>query len=157
MIRKACIHPVNPADPVILSVPDHCSLMAESSFPKSRRLLKSAEFERVFQRRRSQADGMLTMYACENDASHARLGLVVSRKCGDATERNRWKRCLREAFRLVQHELPAGIDLVVLPRAGAVPTMPRVRQSLCQLSAQLGRRLASSGASRPPADKGTPP
>ncbi len=115
--------------------------MTDFRFPKTQRLLKSAEFDRVFLRRRSLADGMLTVYACENDLPQPRLGLVVSRKCGDSVTRNRWKRCIREAFRQSQHELPAGVDLVVLPRAGATPAMPRIRQSLCQLANQLVRRL----------------
>lgn len=122
--------------------------MPDSRFPKSRRLLKSGEFERAFKRRRSHSDGMLVVYGCENELPVARLGLVVSRKVGDAVTRNRWKRCLREAFRLAQDELPAGIDLVVLPRAGATPTAPRLRRSLCELASRLSRTLAASAAPR---------
>jgi ribonuclease P protein component len=110
-------------------------------FPKSRRLLKTAEFDRVFQRRRSQSDGMLVLYACKNELDYSRLGLVVSRKAGNAVVRGRWKRCLREAFRLSQHDLPAGLDLVVLPRPGAAPTMPRVQSSLQSLADRLSRQL----------------
>ena len=127
------------------------SLMPCYGFPKSRRLLKAAEFDRVFRRRRSQADGMLLVYACENSLPHARLGLVVSRKVGNSVARNRWKRCLREAFRLAQHELPAGLDLIVLPRAGAEASLPRMRQSPCQLVGRLARQMDSSIApSAPP-------
>jgi ribonuclease P protein component len=116
----------------------------EFRFPKGRRVLKTAEFDQVFERRRSQSDGMLVLYGRENGLNYARLGLVVSRKAGNAVQRTRWKRCLREAFRLAQHELPPGIDLVAMPRAGAVPTMPRVRESLVSLAARLVRRLESS-------------
>ena len=84
---------------------------------------------------------MLILYACENALPLSRLGLVVSRKAGNAVVRARWKRCLREAFRLAQHELPQGLDLVALPRAGATPTMPRVQQSLRNLSLRLARQL----------------
>jgi ribonuclease P protein component len=128
--------------------------MPNHNFPKSRRLLKTAEFDRVFRRRRSQGDGMLLVYACENGLAHARLGLVVSRKVGNAVVRNRWKRCLRDAFRLAQHELAPGVDLVVLPRVGAEPTMPRLRQSLCQLTARIARQLDLTHA--PPAVEDTP-
>jgi ribonuclease P protein component len=111
--------------------------VSEQRFPKSRRLLKTAEFDRVFHGRRSQGDGVLLVYACENGLAYSRLGLVVSRKVGSAVERARWKRCLREAFRLAQQELPAGYDLVVLPRAGAKPTMATVRDSLIKLAGRL--------------------
>lgn len=84
---------------------------------------------------------MLILYACENELPHPRIGLVVSRKAGNAVVRGRWKRCLREAFRLAQHELPAGVDLVALPRAGATPTLSKVQQSLRTLSQRLARQL----------------
>jgi ribonuclease P protein component len=118
--------------------------MPDFRFTKAQRLLKPAEFDRVFERRRSQADRLMVVYACENELPAPRLGLVVSRKCGNAVTRNRWKRCLREAFRLAQHELPRGLDLVVMPRAGATPTLAGVRQSLCDLAERLARQLGAA-------------
>jgi ribonuclease P protein component len=122
--------------------------MTDHRFPKSLRLLKPAEFDRVFTRRRSQADGMLLIYGCENDLATSRLGLVVSKKCGDAVTRNRWKRCIREAFRLLQQEIPQGIDFVALPRAGAAPAMPRIRKSFEELARRVASQLAK-GATTP--------
>jgi ribonuclease P protein component len=124
--------------------------MPDFRFTKAQRLLKSADFDHVFARRRSQADRMLIVYACENDVGAPRLGLVVSRKVGGAVVRNRWKRCLRDAFRLAQHELPCGLDLVVMPKPGATPTMPAVRQSLFDLAGRLARQL---GAAKSPPEK----
>jgi ribonuclease P protein component len=60
------------------------------SFPKSHRLLKKADFDRVFLRRQSRSDHLLVVYGCENALPHSRLGLVVSRRYGGATHRNRW-------------------------------------------------------------------
>ena len=121
--------------------------MSQHRFPRSHRVLKSAEFDRVFQRRRSQSDGVLIVYACENGLDHSRLGLVVSRKAGGAVMRARWKRCIREAFRLSQHELPLGMDLIVLPRAGVAPTMSTVQHSLITLVARLVRQRGAQGPS----------
>jgi ribonuclease P protein component len=115
--------------------------VSDYRFPRSRRVLKTTEFDRVFDRRRSQSDGVLLVYACENGLEYSRLGLVVSRRVGNSVARGRWKRCVREAFRLAQHELPSGLDLVVLPRPQAAPSMPRVRQSLQSLAARLARLL----------------
>ena len=74
--------------------------------PKSARLLKPSEFDRVFRERTSTSDGLIILYGALGASEQPRLGLTVSRKCGNAVVRNRWKRSLREAFRLVQHQLP---------------------------------------------------
>ena len=118
--------------------------MPDQSFPKSRRLLRKAEFDAVFAAKHSAADRMLVVYARPNDAGHPRLGLVVSRKVGGAVRRNRWKRLLREAFRLAQHELPA-VDLVCLPRFRGKPTLSAVSQSLQSLSKRCLERAQRRG------------
>ena len=56
----------------------------------------------------------MTMFTRQRDAGVARLGIAATRKMGDAVERNRAKRLVRELFR---HHKPAGaIDVVVVPR-----------------------------------------
>lgn len=108
-------------------------------FPKSHRLRKAADFDRVFARRRSQSDGILVLYGCPNELDHSRLGLVVSKKAGNAVQRAHWKRCLREAFRQSHDELPPRMDFIALPRAGISPTTQIVRESMLQLAERLER------------------
>ena len=117
-----------------------------NDFPKRVRLLKSAEFDRVFGRRCSFADGLIVVYFATGESERPRLGLVVSRKCGNAVVRNRWKRALREAFRLVQHELPRHLDLVVLPKRGAKPDVARLQASFAKLAARANEKLAATAS-----------
>jgi len=80
---------------------------------------------------------MIVVYWKKNDTHLSRLGLVVSRKVGKAHDRNRWKRLLREVFRLNRHRIPGGFDLVIIPRQGIVPDFLHLQQSFLRLVGRL--------------------
>lgn len=85
-------------------------------YPKSRRLGGRLHFAAVREKGLKEARGPLTLRALPNELSHSRLGISIGRHCGNAVRRNRIKRLLREAFRLLQHDLPAGYDVMVSVR-----------------------------------------
>ena len=114
--------------------------MADRSFSRNLRLLKSGEFDDVFDFRCSVADASLVVYGKLNDLDHPRLGLVVSRKVGTAVVRNRWKRAIREAFRQSQHTLPA-FDLVCIPKSGATADAAGLLESLPALTKRLAKKV----------------
>jgi ribonuclease P protein component len=112
------------------------------TFRPHEHLRRPSDFRRVYERRRSAGDKWLVVYACENGLTHLRLGLSVSRKVGKATRRNRLRRLYREAFRLTRHEMPGGLDLVLVPRGSMEPPLGELKQSLPRLVGQIARKLA---------------
>jgi len=111
-------------------------------FPPTHRLKSPEDFKRVYDRKRSVSDAHLIVYACENALPHARLGVSVSKKVGGAIVRNRFKRLFREAFRLLQHELPPGIDYVLIPKLPARDLgLEPIRESLLALAMQVSKKL----------------
>lgn len=115
--------------------------MSSLRFGKHEHLRRPADFRRVYERRRSNGDALLIVYACENHLSHLRLGLSVSRKMGNAVRRNRLRRLYREAFRLTRHEMPVGFDLILIPRRPEPPSLEQLKQSLPRLVRQLAQKL----------------
>src|SRR6266581_4005351 len=88
-----------------------------AKFPRSVRLLRRADFERVYkQGRRHFAAHMTVFYLQRAESKGLRVGFTVGRMLGGAVERNRMKRRLREVVRL--HGLTAGgaVDVVINPK-----------------------------------------
>ncbi|NUO09701.1 MAG: ribonuclease P protein component [Candidatus Brocadia sp.] len=85
-------------------------------FTKAERLTKSREFERVFHEGKVFKNDTVVLYVMPNDLQHSRLGLVVSKKVGNAVRRNRAKRLLREAYRLNKNILTTHVDIIAIPR-----------------------------------------
>jgi len=52
-----------------------------------------------------------------NRSPLTRLGITASKYYGEAVQRNRFKRIVREAFRLCRHRLRSGLDLNVKPKS----------------------------------------
>jgi ribonuclease P protein component len=115
--------------------------MTDQSFPKQMRLWTRGEFRRVYERRCSVGDNLLRLIGDLSELPHPRIGLSVSRKLGNAVARNRWKRLLREAFRLSREKLPPGLDFIVVPRDGQKPGLQPLQKSLIDLAWRLQKRL----------------
>jgi ribonuclease P protein component len=87
------------------------------------RLSRSRDFDAVYRHGKSVSTRYLVLYAFPRSQDAAvgddpRLGLAVSRRVGDAVERNRIKRTLREAFETIAADVPSGCDYVLVVRPG---------------------------------------
>jgi ribonuclease P protein component len=115
--------------------------MDHQRFLPQHRIRRAADFQRAFRRRMSAADQWIVVVGHPNGLPHPRLGLSVSRRVGGAVVRNRWKRLLREAFRATRPQLPQGLDLIVIPRAGTEPTLAALADSLVRLAERVATKI----------------
>jgi ribonuclease P protein component len=111
------------------------------SFTSAMRLRSPQDFERVYTTGMKAGDAHLLIFAVRNGLTETRLGRSVSRKHGCAVHRNLKRRRLREAFRLLQHELPQGLDLILIPRQRDDSTLMDYQRSLRALVERLAKRL----------------
>jgi ribonuclease P protein component len=89
------------------------------SFPKNSRLRQKKDFDYLREGSKRLVLTPLVLYFRPSrfDFQHARLGLSISSKVGNAVVRNRFKRILREEFRHFEPRKTMAFDfLVVLNR-----------------------------------------
>ena len=86
-------------------------------FTSRMRLLRHADFERVYKKGRRHFAAHVTVFylAREQDAG-LRIGFTVGKVLGGAVVRNRMKRRLREAVRLHWPEVLIPADIVINPK-----------------------------------------
>ena len=84
------------------------------------RLSRSRDFDAVYRSGRSVSTRFLVLYwfPREDGEDAPRLGLAVPKATGGAVVRNRIKRQLREAWRALLPDVPAGNDYVLIARPG---------------------------------------
>jgi ribonuclease P protein component len=121
-------------------------------FGKSSRLLKSHEYEAVFQDGIKDVAKHFVMFAMSNGKMCRRMGLVVSKKVGNSVERNRIKRKLREQFRLHVGASPKeAMDYIVVARPGSKnATSIDVNQQLRESMFRLDRRTKKKTETKEP-------
>lgn len=93
-----------------------------SRFPKSSRILRRNEFERILrQGKRRSGKWLVIEYRVlpHLPVAKAKLGITVTKKYGKAHDRNRFKRLVRESFRALPPDWLVACEIVVRPR-GAV-------------------------------------
>jgi|GEM_PF-1143305 len=87
--------------------------MKTQSFQKKRKIRSSRDFKIVFEKGKKFHISHFKVFVSPSDLPAGRLGISVSKRVGDAHERNRIKRVVREAFRR-REDLPPSFDWVFI-------------------------------------------
>jgi len=87
--------------------------MRPFALPRKARISLARDFRRVYREGRRFRVPPLRFCALRRAEGRSRLGLAIGRKTGRPALRNRWKRAVREAFRLNRPRLRAPYDIVV--------------------------------------------
>ncbi len=84
---------------------------------KSYRIKKNKDFQIVFKEGKSFANRQFVLYYLKKqDQAHFRVGLSVGKKIGNAVERNKIKRFIRQAFLELKGDLEPHYDYVIIAR-----------------------------------------
>lgn len=87
---------------------------------KTASLKKNHEFRRLYSKGKNAVSKYIAVYCRRNGLDGNRLGLTVSTKLGGAVQRNRVRRRLKEVYRLNEHTLRAGFDIVIVARTSCL-------------------------------------
>jgi ribonuclease P protein component len=118
-------------------------------FPRSSRLLRHADFERVYkQGKRHFATHMTVFYLGRTEGEGLRIGFTVGRVLGGAVDRNRMKRRLREAVRLNRPERCSAVDVVINPKKSLLKAeFGVIQKELVRAFAVIQRALPMAASS----------
>ena len=83
---------------------------------KAYRIRKNEEFSSIISSKHSAHSAGFVMYYAKRKEDHARAGISVSKKLGNAVERNRIKRQVREMIRALVDFETCEIDMIVIVR-----------------------------------------
>jgi ribonuclease P protein component len=121
----------------------------KTTFPRSVRLLRHTDFERVYKQGRRHFSASMTVFYLQREpevtktsTTGLRIGFTVGRALGGAVQRNRMKRRLREAVRLTRPAEAPGADVVINPKktllvADFAAVVNEVRQAFVVIEKKL--------------------
>ncbi len=107
------------------------------------RLRKPAQFQRARRDGRKHDHALFSLQAMNNRRRTSRCGFVVGKRIGNAVARNRARRRLREAVRLMYSAIQPGWDLVFIARSPGLTDVP-----FTALQAAVEQLLRRAGALR---------
>jgi ribonuclease P protein component len=109
------------------------------------RLQRTEDFQRLRRAGRTQQHPLMTLSHIPNELPYNRYGFITSKRLGKAVIRNRVRRLLREAVRLLHPQLKSGFDVVIIARHSLAGQPFEVVKSTVEMLCRQSR-LVESGA-----------
>jgi len=114
-----------------------------ATFPRTARLLKHADFERVYKQGRRHFSSHITVFYLRQAEGGARTGFTVGRVLGGAVQRNRIKRRMREAVRQRRSILKGPVDVVINPKKSVLKVeFPVLLEEVSRAFEVIARKMA---------------
>ena len=79
-------------------------------------ICENRDFRRAYARGKSFVTPIVVVYVLKNRCHCLRIGITTSKKIGNAVQRNRSRRVIREAARFLAPKIKDGYDLVLVAR-----------------------------------------
>ena len=108
----------------------------------------NCDFRRVYGKGKSFQGPALVSYVLKNRAGICRIGITTSKKIGNAVQRNRARRVIREAYRSLTPP-EGGFDIVFVARTKTV------RKKSTDISIIMHKHLVSAGVIKDDKKSGT--
>lgn len=87
---------------------------------KTEPIKRNKEFRYLYRKGKTAVNKYLVIYFASNKEGKNKLGITVSKKLGKAVKRNRAKRLIKEAYRLLESHIKNGVDIVIVSRGKTV-------------------------------------
>jgi ribonuclease P protein component len=87
----------------------------DRTFTAAERLRRQNDIDAVYAGGRRWHGRLLRIHVKDHPGPLSRLAVSVPRRVCGAVGRNRWKRLIRESFRLNKEAIGPGLDLIVVP------------------------------------------
>ena len=109
-------------------------MSGKQGLPRAERVTRTKDYDRIFAEGRRRRGQLLSVCCLPNGLGHPRLGIALGRGWRGSVARSRAKRLVREAYRTHKHDLPAGLDIIVVPRTNwRPPSVEDIADELCRL------------------------
>jgi ribonuclease P protein component len=146
-------------------------LKPTARFPRAARLLRHADFERVYKQGRRHFSASITVFYCPRPEAESRepeaattsaptsglrVGFTVGRALGGAVQRNRMKRRLREAVRMTRPVAGVAADVVINPKKSLLTTdFAALQNEVTRAFALIEQKLSGKSVPEGPKNKTT--